>query len=364
MTIATDIICGFPNETEADFDETMDMMAKYRFHICNISQFYPRPGTPAARMKRINTKIVKGRSRRFSTLFNSFAPYDGLEGQVIQVWFGVEIDKTGTKSVGHAKNYTKVLVEKDLDLPGCRASVKLHKVGRFHVEGTIIDGTVVRLVPVPGDATQLRARRKGGSNKENNDEDTENCDMHNYRVDDGGPEGEEDSACCGGGGCGGGQTTCGSAEVEGGGCCGGKGKSHAGGEQQGGCCGGKGKSHAEGEQQGGCCSGKGKSRVDVEGGGCCGGGGGCGSKGAPTKASIQGGCCGGKPKAGETCKCSPLSPAKESAPKSDQSWATNLIENLAEERTAFVLVTGMTIGVSLITASFYISFRTFSSRKR
>lgn len=50
VTIATDIICGFPNESEEDFQRTLDLIAKYKFAIVNISQFYPRPGTPAAKV--------------------------------------------------------------------------------------------------------------------------------------------------------------------------------------------------------------------------------------------------------------------------------------------------------------------------
>ena len=40
-------------ETEEDFAATMDLVAKYRFPHTHISQFYPRPGTPAARMKKV-----------------------------------------------------------------------------------------------------------------------------------------------------------------------------------------------------------------------------------------------------------------------------------------------------------------------
>lgn len=49
ITIATDIICGFPTETEEDFEQTMQLCQEYKFPVLNISQFYPRPGTPAAR---------------------------------------------------------------------------------------------------------------------------------------------------------------------------------------------------------------------------------------------------------------------------------------------------------------------------
>jgi hypothetical protein len=41
----------------------MDLVAHYKVGHCHISQFYPRPGTPAARMKRVPTDVVKARSR-------------------------------------------------------------------------------------------------------------------------------------------------------------------------------------------------------------------------------------------------------------------------------------------------------------
>jgi len=59
VTIATDIICGFPNETEEDFDKTMDLIAHYKFAITNISQFYPRPGTPAvSKLRRLASPFL------------------------------------------------------------------------------------------------------------------------------------------------------------------------------------------------------------------------------------------------------------------------------------------------------------------
>lgn len=58
ITIATDIICGFPTETENDFQETLDLCKKYKFPSLFINQFYPRPGTPAARMQRVPASDV------------------------------------------------------------------------------------------------------------------------------------------------------------------------------------------------------------------------------------------------------------------------------------------------------------------
>ncbi|GMI13643.1 hypothetical protein TrVE_jg13827 [Triparma verrucosa] len=172
ITIATDIICGFPNEKEDDFKQTMSLMEKYRFHICNISQFYPRPGTVAARMKRIDTKIVKGRSREFSTLFNSFKPYKKYVSTTQTVFFGLESDNTKTMSVGHLKNYTKVLVPIDLELRGCKAEVEIEKGERFHISGKVVPNSVVRLVALP----------KEDSEEKKETETEENCDEQNYKV--------------------------------------------------------------------------------------------------------------------------------------------------------------------------------------
>ena len=49
MTIATDVICGFPTESKDDFAGTVALCERYHFPVLYISQFYPRPGTPAVR---------------------------------------------------------------------------------------------------------------------------------------------------------------------------------------------------------------------------------------------------------------------------------------------------------------------------
>ena len=139
MTIATDIICGFPNETEADFELTMQLMAEYRLAIVNISQFYPRPGTPAAKMKRIDTQVVKNRSRRLTKLFEEFTPYKHLPGKTLRVWFNTEISDDGAHSVGHDKSYVKVLVPIDPQLPGKSRLVRIDSFQRFHVVGVVVD---------------------------------------------------------------------------------------------------------------------------------------------------------------------------------------------------------------------------------
>mmetsp|Transcript_11716 Transcript_11716/g.11771 ORF Transcript_11716/g.11771 Transcript_11716/m.11771 type:complete len:525 (+) Transcript_11716:136-1710(+) len=138
VTIATDIICGFPTELPSDFEDTMRLMAQYRLAIVNISQFYPRPGTPAAKMKRIKTQDVKERSRRLTRLFESFTPYKHLKGRKERVWFNTEISSDGEHSVGHTKSYVKVLVPLDSRLPGSNNIVRIINSERFHVTGIVM----------------------------------------------------------------------------------------------------------------------------------------------------------------------------------------------------------------------------------
>eukprot|EP00800_Vazella_pourtalesii_P002819 TRINITY_DN1277_c0_g1_i2.p1 TRINITY_DN1277_c0_g1~~TRINITY_DN1277_c0_g1_i2.p1 ORF type:complete len:459 (-),score=110.47 TRINITY_DN1277_c0_g1_i2:245-1621(-) len=107
INIATDIICGFPTETEEDFAQTLSLCEKYKFSSLFINQFYPRPGTVAARMKRLPTHEVKKRSKQLTNLFNSYKPYTHKTGQSQHVLV-TEIAHDKLHYVGHNKNYEQV----------------------------------------------------------------------------------------------------------------------------------------------------------------------------------------------------------------------------------------------------------------
>lgn len=67
--ITTDIIVGFPGETEEDFQATLDVVEKARFSSAFTFQYSPRPGTPAATMeKQIPKEIVQDRYERLLAL--------------------------------------------------------------------------------------------------------------------------------------------------------------------------------------------------------------------------------------------------------------------------------------------------------
>ncbi|CAH1443018.1 unnamed protein product [Lactuca virosa] len=137
MQIATDIICGFPGETDEDFAQTVDLIKEYKFSQVHISQFYPRPGTPAARMKKVASNIVKKRSRELTSVFESFTPYNGMEGNMERIWI-TDIATDEIHLVGHTKGYVQVLVVGPESLLGSSAIVKITSVGRWSVFGDVI----------------------------------------------------------------------------------------------------------------------------------------------------------------------------------------------------------------------------------
>ena len=63
MTISTDVIVGFPSETEGDFEMTVELLEETRPDVVNLSRYSARPGTEAAGMEQVDVVEVKRRSK-------------------------------------------------------------------------------------------------------------------------------------------------------------------------------------------------------------------------------------------------------------------------------------------------------------
>ncbi len=113
-------LCNFSKETAEQFEDTMKLVRKYKFPILNISQFYSRPGTVAAKMQKVPSKDVKARSTAITQLFESYTCYDNLKNTEQLVWIrDKEFNKkNGTMLVGHTKGYVKVLLPFEEELLG------------------------------------------------------------------------------------------------------------------------------------------------------------------------------------------------------------------------------------------------------
>ncbi len=87
FTIATDVIVGYPSETEADFAQTVGLLEATRPDIVNLSRYSSRPGTGAAGLARLDERTTMARSRRVHGIagrlsLESGGAWAGWEGRV------------------------------------------------------------------------------------------------------------------------------------------------------------------------------------------------------------------------------------------------------------------------------------------
>lgn len=101
--IETDVIVGYPTETEKDFNETMEMLGRVRPDVVNLSRFTPRRGTVAAGMKQLPTQVAKQRSAKAAALLKSIGL--GKNRESIGKTLRVMVTESGK---GRAENYRQV----------------------------------------------------------------------------------------------------------------------------------------------------------------------------------------------------------------------------------------------------------------
>ncbi|XP_008069259.1 threonylcarbamoyladenosine tRNA methylthiotransferase-like [Carlito syrichta] len=134
ITIATDIICGFPGETDQDFQETVKLVEEYKFPSLFINQFYPRPGTPAAKMEQVSAQVKKQRTKDLSRVFHSYSPYDHKIGEQQQVLV-TEESFDSKFYVAHNRFYEQVLVPKNPSFMGKMVEVDIYESGKHFMKG-------------------------------------------------------------------------------------------------------------------------------------------------------------------------------------------------------------------------------------
>lgn len=105
--ITTDLICGFPGETEAEFDATLSFIEKCGFAAMHIFPYSIRPGTKAAAMEQVPSAVKEQRAGRAAQAAETMrqAYLQGCVGRVYPVLFEQEKDGYYT---GHAPNYCEV----------------------------------------------------------------------------------------------------------------------------------------------------------------------------------------------------------------------------------------------------------------
>ncbi|XP_051050460.1 threonylcarbamoyladenosine tRNA methylthiotransferase [Phodopus roborovskii] len=142
ITIATDIICGFPGETDQDFQETLKLVEEYKFPSLFINQFYPRPGTPAAKAEQVPAHVKKQRTKDLSRVFHSYNPYDHKIGERQQVLV-TEESFDSKFYVAHNRFYEQVLVPKNPEFMGKMVEVDIYESGKHFLKGQPVSDTKI-----------------------------------------------------------------------------------------------------------------------------------------------------------------------------------------------------------------------------
>ena len=139
VAITTDVIVGFPGETEEEFEKTYNFLKDIELSQMHIFKYSPRKGTKAADMdNQVNPQIKHERSEKLLQLnkdnFKKFA------SRMLNKEFDVLFEQSigDNKYEGLTPNYLKTIIESDEDITGKILKVKITEVKDEYVEGILV----------------------------------------------------------------------------------------------------------------------------------------------------------------------------------------------------------------------------------
>ena len=142
ITLATDVICGFPGESEEAFKKTLQLIKEVKPNIVNVSKFFARPRTAAAEMQEdfVPFQEIKRRSSSIAKLAREVISernqhWVGWTGEV----FVDEVGKVSGSLVGRNFAYKPVTVKGARDLLGKTLRVKVVTSFPTFLKGEIVE---------------------------------------------------------------------------------------------------------------------------------------------------------------------------------------------------------------------------------
>jgi tRNA-2-methylthio-N6-dimethylallyladenosine synthase len=143
--IYTDIIVGFPSETEEDFELTLSLCREVQFDNSYIFKYSPRRDTPAAGMPdQVSQEIREERNERLLNLVNEIAArkYDAFIGRQVEILVEGPSKKNPARYTGRTRCNRIVLFDGSARHQGRLMDVKIERTGSFTLYG---DPAVVNL---------------------------------------------------------------------------------------------------------------------------------------------------------------------------------------------------------------------------
>jgi tRNA-2-methylthio-N6-dimethylallyladenosine synthase len=138
LALSGDFIVGFPGETEADFQATLDLVEEVGYASAYSFKYSARPGTPAAEREMVDPAEANDRLQRLQALLTKQqrAAQDGMVGRRVSVLF----EKPGRmpgQMVGKSEYLHAVHVQGPSDLAGRIAPVKIVESGPNSLSGVL-----------------------------------------------------------------------------------------------------------------------------------------------------------------------------------------------------------------------------------
>lgn len=135
-SLTTDIIVGFPLETEEEFEETYNFVQQVNFHQIHVFKYSIREGTPAALMAQVDGSVKEKRSQRL------IARAEEMEKQFLESFVGKTVDVLfetyeNFKATGHTKHYINVSTSAGKDMGGHIQGIKIESVDGKKLIGKI-----------------------------------------------------------------------------------------------------------------------------------------------------------------------------------------------------------------------------------
>jgi threonylcarbamoyladenosine tRNA methylthiotransferase MtaB len=137
VAITTDVIAGFPGETDEDFEQTCEVCRKAGFARIHVFPYSKRPGTAAAKMSgQVNDGIITQRSKKLGLIAAECAESfrkKFIGSRMVVLWE----QKSGRLWSGYTGNYIRVYVNSDNDVKNCISTVTLAGVFKDGMRGKI-----------------------------------------------------------------------------------------------------------------------------------------------------------------------------------------------------------------------------------
>ncbi len=141
VSITTDIIVGFPSETEEDFKETLDIVNECKFDGAYTFIFSPREGTPASIFEdNITLEEKNDRLQRLNKLVNTYSNISNQKeiGKTVKCLVLDYSEKDRNKYMGYTENMKLVNIISDENIIGKIVNVKIDEAKSFSLNGTLI----------------------------------------------------------------------------------------------------------------------------------------------------------------------------------------------------------------------------------